>query len=119
MALFFTFIADAKVQVMHVTMAIEMLFQWLSTSYINHILLYRQTVLHLFLLVEVCSFLKEKLNHSFVPILRGYIERCGTILHKGTQLSNSNQCATNTYIHESRLIQTARNVTTYLVIIVF
>ena len=42
----------------------------------------RQTVLYLCLLVDVCPFVKEQLNYSFVPILRGYIERCETTLHK-------------------------------------
>ena len=61
---------------MVVTMVIEMLFK-LHTV--------RQTVLYLVLIVDVCSFVKEQLHHSFVPISRGYIERCGTILHKGKQ----------------------------------
>ena len=65
-------------------MAIEMSFICLSTSYINDMLLYRQTALYLVLLVDVSSFLKEQLDHSFVPILRCQIERCVTILHKGS-----------------------------------
>ena len=64
-------------------MANEVLFQWISTSYINDIQLDILAVLYLVLLVDVCSFLKEQFNYSFMPILRGHDERCGTILHKG------------------------------------
>ena len=34
------------------------------------------------MLVDVCSFVKEQVHYSFVPILRCHIERCETILHK-------------------------------------